>query len=85
MHNGTFRYNPARAAKPYRWAQHLAGLDFAPPLPLAGGMHALLGEEGARAAQTQVMEGLESYRRQARVQQLVERLLSLKAGDDALK
>eukprot|EP00899_Mesostigma_viride_P004832 jgi/Mesvir1/1434/Mv14429-RA.1 len=30
---GGFRYDPSRAERPYRWAQHLGGMDFLPDVP----------------------------------------------------
>ncbi|PNH03608.1 THO complex subunit 5, partial [Tetrabaena socialis] len=79
MQGGTFKYDATRPAKPFRWCQHLAGLDFAPPLPLAT---QLAGQSEAGAA---VLEGLESYRRQQRVIHVIDRLRAVKTGDEALK
>ena len=63
--------------RPRRWCQHLAGLDFAPPLPLAT---QLQGSE-----QAEVMEKLDTYRRQQRVIHVIDRLRAIKTGDEALK
>lgn len=71
-----------------RWCQHLAGLDFAPPLPLATQLPAAAGGAGAGGQAESagaVMEGLESYRRQQRVIHVIERLRSVKTGDEAAK
>lgn len=63
--------------KPPRWCQHLAGLDFAPPLPLASQLQG--GEH------TALVEGLGTYRKQQRVVHVIDRLRALKTGDEALK
>ncbi|GLC33262.1 hypothetical protein PLESTB_000353300 [Pleodorina starrii] len=82
LQGGTFKYDTFRPAKPYRWCQHLAGLDFAPPLPLATQLQSgTVAAEGSSA----VLEGLDLYRRQQRVIHVIERLRSVKTGDEALK
>jgi THO complex subunit 5 len=65
----------------HRWCQHLAGLDFAPPLPLATQLQGAQGGSEAAA----VMEGLDQYRRQQRVIHIIDRLRAVKTGDEALK
>ncbi|GIL76124.1 hypothetical protein Vretifemale_5834 [Volvox reticuliferus] len=82
LQGGTFKYDTSRPAKPYRWCQHLAGLDFAPPLPLAT---QLPGGQAGTEASTIVLEGLDLYRRQQRVIHVIERLRAVKTGDEALK
>ncbi|EFJ49290.1 hypothetical protein VOLCADRAFT_120782 [Volvox carteri f. nagariensis] len=82
LQGGTFKYDTSRPAKPYRWCQHLAGLDFAPPLPLAT---QLQGGQGGSEASAGVLEGLDLYRRQQRVIHVIERLRAVKTGDEALK
>ncbi|GIL44794.1 hypothetical protein Vafri_2281 [Volvox africanus] len=82
LQGGTFKYDTSRSAKPYRWCQHLAGLDFAPPLPLAT---QLQGGQAGTEASTTVLEGLDLYRRQQRVIHVIERLRAVKTGDEALK
>lgn len=76
-----------------RWCQHLAGLDFAPPLPLATQLAAAAppaAAEGTAPAATAataagVLEGLEGYRRQQRALHVIERLRAVKTGDESLK
>ncbi|KXZ50918.1 hypothetical protein GPECTOR_14g165 [Gonium pectorale] len=84
LQGGTFKYDTSRPAKPYRWCQHLAGLDFAPPLPLATQLHNSTGQ-GQLDASSVVLEGLDSYRRQQRAIHVIERLRAVKTGDEALK
>ncbi|GFR48553.1 hypothetical protein Agub_g10452 [Astrephomene gubernaculifera] len=84
LQGGTFKYDTSRPAKPYRWCQDLAGLDFAPPLPLATQLQGPTGQ-GTSDAAAAVLEGLESYRRQQRVVHVIERLRAVKTGDEALK
>ncbi len=77
-----------------RWCQHLAGLDFAPPLPLATQLAATpppaAAADGAApapmaATAAGVLEGLEGYRRQQRALHVIERLRAVKTGDESLK
>ncbi|KAG2493497.1 hypothetical protein HYH03_008313 [Edaphochlamys debaryana] len=81
LQGGTFKFDSSRPAKPYRWCQHLAGLDFAPPLPLA----TQLPQQGGPGSSEAVLEGLDSYRRQQRVVHVIDRLRAVKTGDEALK
>lgn len=62
---------------PHRWAQHLAGIDFVPTLPV------LACQLGA-PEQDAVVGGLDAYRRQQRVLTVVQRLRETKQGDSAL-
>eukprot|EP00798_Chlamydomonas_sp_ICE-L_P014840 gene14840-20894_t len=77
LQSGTFKFDPKRAARPYRWCQHLGGLDFIPTLPLA----TQLNNHPDKGA---VLESLEGYRRQQRVVTLVLRLQSLKEAAASL-
>jgi len=87
---------PRRQLKPYLWVQDLAGLDFVSSLPpaafsLAGGGDGGDGRaddgggEAAAAARGAALAALAQYRREQRVQTVVERLASAKAGAAALK
>mmetsp|Transcript_2276 Transcript_2276/g.5143 ORF Transcript_2276/g.5143 Transcript_2276/m.5143 type:complete len:549 (+) Transcript_2276:1319-2965(+) len=70
----SFKYSTSRESRPYRWCQHLAGLDFVPTLPMLASH--LQGPE-----QGQVLSGLEKYRRQQRVVTFTQRLWDMKQGD----
>mmetsp|Transcript_37376 Transcript_37376/g.83177 ORF Transcript_37376/g.83177 Transcript_37376/m.83177 type:complete len:438 (+) Transcript_37376:84-1397(+) len=78
MESGTFRFDVSRPAKPYRWCQHLAGLDFVPALPLATQL-----QNGSE--QALVLDGLDTYRKQQRVVTVVSRLRAVKEANAALK
>jgi THO complex subunit 5 len=77
LQQGTFRFSRTQPSRPYRWCQHLAGLDFVPTLPTLAGQ--LSGPE-----QDSVLAGLDLYRRQQRVVTVVQRLREVKLGDAAL-
>jgi hypothetical protein len=73
--------SPAAPARPYRWAQDLAGVDVLPPLPPGGGGEAggeAGGGGGAAAAGADPLLGplaaAAAAERRQRVQVLVERL-----------
>ncbi|KAL9248789.1 THO complex subunit 5B-like protein [Drosera capensis] len=66
-------FDETRSSRPYKWAQHLAGLDFLPEVsPL------LMGSEsqGNGSIRTAVISGLQLYREQNRTQTIVERVRS---------
>ncbi|KAL6763310.1 Fms-interacting protein-domain-containing protein [Haematococcus lacustris] len=73
LQGGTFRFSPSHPSRPYRWCQHLAGLDFVPTLP---GLAVHLSSSQAEA----VLAGLSNYRSQQRVPTLVQRLREAKQG-----
>ncbi|MEW5300340.1 MAG: hypothetical protein WDW38_008227 [Sanguina aurantia] len=75
LESGTFVYRSSRASKPYRWCQHLGGLDFVPPLPLCTLLSA--------SEQASVMEGLPAYRQQLRISQFIKLLTDAKAAQSA--
>ncbi|XP_054799586.1 THO complex subunit 5A [Prosopis cineraria] len=71
-----------RTSRPYKWAQHLAGIDFLPeasPLLLSG-----CEASGDRAKNEDVMSGLSLYRQQNRVQTVLERIRSRRKAQLAL-
>ncbi|KAI8475050.1 MAG: Fms-interacting protein-domain-containing protein [Monoraphidium minutum] len=73
---GPYEFGTAAArARPYRWAQDLGGCDVVPSLPPA-----------PTAAQRQAaLSGLATYRKQQRVQVIVERLSEAREAAAALK
>jgi THO complex subunit 5 len=77
---------PGRRLRPYLWVQDLAGLDFVSTLPPAAFQPAAGGDEpGSAEARGAALAALAQYRREQRVQTVVERLASAKAGAAALK
>ena len=66
-------YDEARRDRPYRWAQHLAGLDFLPALPLS------LGAPAEAAA------GISEHQQQARVRNVLAALRARMASRSKLK
>ncbi|KAI4316697.1 hypothetical protein L6164_024652 [Bauhinia variegata] len=77
-----FRGN--RTLRPYKWAQHLAGIDFLPevsPLLLAGCERS---DNGEAAKSEDVVSRLSLYRQQNRVQTVLERIRSRRKAQMAL-
>ncbi|XP_057469198.1 THO complex subunit 5A isoform X1 [Actinidia eriantha] len=75
-------FDERRTSRPYRWTQHLAGIDFLPELsPLLIGDETPASETAKNAA---VMSGLSLYRQQNRVQTVVQRIRSRKKAQLAL-
>ncbi|KAJ3695901.1 hypothetical protein LUZ60_001278 [Juncus effusus] len=66
--------------RPYKWAQHLAGVDFLPDLPPSSEMKS---DESMKNAD--VASSLAVYRRQNRVQSVLQRIRSRKLAHLALK
>ncbi|KAJ9166241.1 hypothetical protein P3X46_021019 [Hevea brasiliensis] len=75
-------FDETRTSRPYKWAQHLAGIDFLPEIaPL------LSGHETANSEATKnevIVSGLSLYRQQNRVQTVVQRIRSRKRAQLAL-
>ncbi|KAJ7958163.1 THO complex, subunit [Quillaja saponaria] len=72
----------SKTLRPYKWAQHLAGIDFLPQVsPLLTG-HETSGSETAKSED--VMSGLSIYRQQNRVQTILQRIRSRKKARLAL-
>ncbi|XP_023728481.1 THO complex subunit 5A [Lactuca sativa] len=76
-------FDEKRSSRPYKWAQHLAGIDFLPevsPLLTPGG-ESINGETTKQSA---VISGLSVYRQQNRVQTVVQRIRARKKAQLAL-
>ncbi|XP_057428518.1 THO complex subunit 5A [Lotus japonicus] len=72
-------FNAQRASRPYKWAQHLAGIDFLPEVsPL------LLNDNSEATKSEDVISGLSLYRQQNRVQTILQRIRSRKKAQLAL-
>ncbi|XP_061343175.1 THO complex subunit 5B [Gastrolobium bilobum] len=72
-------FNTHITSRPYKWAQHLAGIDFLPevsPLLLTDNSEATKSEE--------VISGLSLYRQQNRVQTVLQRIRSRRKAQLAL-
>lgn len=77
----TFAFSNKRTSRPYKWAQHLAGIDFLPELPpLVGVQESASGE----TVRSDIVSGLSTYRHQNRIQTVVQRLRSRKKAQLAL-
>ncbi|KAF8410071.1 hypothetical protein HHK36_002593 [Tetracentron sinense] len=75
-------FDERRASRPYKWAQHLAGIDFLPEVsPLLTSCETPNSETAKSAA---VVSGLSLYRKQNRVQTVVQRIRSRKKAQLAL-
>ncbi|XP_059638056.1 THO complex subunit 5A [Cornus florida] len=75
-------FDEKRTSRPYKWAQHLAGIDFLPEVsPLLTGCETTDNETGKHAG---VISGLSLYRQQNRVQTVVQRIRSRKKAQKAL-
>ncbi|XP_052202749.1 THO complex subunit 5A [Diospyros lotus] len=69
-------------SRPYRWVQHLAGIDFLPEVSPLLTNSEMPGDETAKSAT--VVSGLSLYRQQNRVQTVVQRIRSRKKAQLAL-
>jgi THO complex subunit 5 len=66
-------------SRPYKWAQHLAGIDFLPEVPLS------VGDDSNRASRSaDLSSGLALYRQQNRAQTILQRIRSRKVAQMAL-
>ncbi|KAL6911549.1 hypothetical protein ACP4OV_000354 [Aristida adscensionis] len=66
-------------SRPYKWAQHLAGIDFLPEAPPS------LGEDSSRASNSaDLSSGLALYRQQNRAQTILQRIRARKVAQMAL-
>ncbi|KAI8549923.1 hypothetical protein RHMOL_Rhmol06G0062900 [Rhododendron molle] len=69
-------FDERRTSRPYRWAQHLAGIDFLPEVsPLLTGCE---NPENETTKNAEVISGLSLYRQQNRVETVVQRIRSRK-------
>ncbi|XVF36286.1 hypothetical protein REPUB_Repub19eG0045000 [Reevesia pubescens] len=74
-------FDQKRPSRPYKWAQHLAGIDFLPEVsPLLKSQ----GTSNNEAKSDAVISGLALYRQQNRVQTVVQRIRSRKKAELAL-
>jgi len=72
-------FNTQRTSRPYKWAQHLAGIDFLPEVS------PLLPADNSEAAKSEdVVSGLTLYRQQNRVQTVLQRIRSRRKAQLAL-
>ncbi|XP_022982205.1 THO complex subunit 5B [Cucurbita maxima] len=77
----TLSFSDKRTSRPYKWAQHLAGIDFLPELPpLVSAQESASGE----TVRSDIVSGLSMYRQQNRIQTVVQRLRSRKKAQLAL-
>ncbi|CAK9135320.1 unnamed protein product [Ilex paraguariensis] len=75
-------FDERRTSRPYKWAQHLAGIDFLPEVsPLFSGLETSDSETARHAA---VVSGLSLYRQQSRVQTVVQRIRTRRKSHLAL-
>ncbi|KAI3908583.1 hypothetical protein MKX01_025577 [Papaver californicum] len=75
-------FDEKRTLRPYKWAQHLAGIDFLPEVsPL---LTALEGQCSSAVKCATVTSGLSLYRQQNRVQTVVQRIRSRERAQLAL-
>lgn len=80
--DGTPAFDEKRTSRPYKWAQHLAGIDFLPEVSPLLAVHDAL--TSAITKTDAVMSGLSLYRQQNRVQTVVRRIRSRKKAQVAL-
>lgn len=75
-------FDEKKASRPYKWAQHLAGIDFLPEVsPVLTGRETPSSEASKSAA---VISGLSLYRQQNRVETVVQRIRSRQKSQLAL-
>ncbi|KAJ0024237.1 hypothetical protein Pint_08767 [Pistacia integerrima] len=78
----TLVFDERRTSRPYKWAQHLAGIDFLPEVsPLLASCETPSSETAKSDA---VISGLALYRQQNRVQTVVQRIRSRRKAQLAL-
>lgn len=75
-------FDEKRTSRPYKWAQHLAGIDFLPDVSPLLAFHETPNGETAKS--DAVISGLSLYRQQNRVQTVVQRIRSRKKAQMAL-
>ncbi|XP_062076871.1 THO complex subunit 5B [Humulus lupulus] len=75
-------FDEKRTSRPYKWAQHLAGIDLLPELSPLLTRHATPSSDVAKS--DAVKSGLSLYRQQNRVLTVVQRIRSRKKGQLAL-
>ncbi|KDP38329.1 hypothetical protein JCGZ_04254 [Jatropha curcas] len=75
-------FDETRTSRPYKWAQHLAGIDFLPEIAPLLSSHETANCETVKS--DVVVSGLSLYRQQNRVQTVVQRIRSRKRAQLAL-
>lgn len=76
------KFDEKRSSRPFKWAQHLAGIDFLPEVsPLLEGQQSTSDEMSKSDA---VASGLSLYRKQNRVETVLQRIRSRKKAHLAL-
>ncbi|KAH9325758.1 hypothetical protein KI387_005936, partial [Taxus chinensis] len=78
-----FSFDERRAQRPFKWVQHLAGIDFLPEAPPLLGDNMLRSRDSAGGGST--LAGLALYRQQHRVQTILHRIRDRKKSQLALK
>lgn len=78
----TVVFDERRTSRPYKWAQHLAGIDFLPEVsPLLSGCEVPISEAAKHSA---IISGLSVYRQQNRIETVVQRIRARKKAQLAL-
>ncbi|KAK3028288.1 hypothetical protein RJ639_037465 [Escallonia herrerae] len=75
-------FDERRALRPYKWAQHLAGIDFLPEVSLLLAARETLNSDTPKHAV--IVSGLSLYRQQNRVETVVQRIRARKKAQLAL-
>ncbi|XP_057853680.1 THO complex subunit 5A isoform X3 [Cryptomeria japonica] len=79
----SFSFDEKRAQRPFKWVQHLAGIDFLPEAPPLLGDKMLASHDSTGGGST--LAGLAVYRQQHRVQTILQRIRDRKKSQLALK
>jgi len=74
-------FDEKRTMRPYKWAQHLAGIDFLPEISPLLTRSETANTESAKDA---VVSGLSNYRQQNRVETVIHRVRLRKKAQLAL-
>ncbi|KAK6938677.1 THO complex, subunit 5 [Dillenia turbinata] len=77
-----FLFDERRTSRPYKWAQHLAGIDFLPEVPPL--LTSCETSSGETAKTETVILGLSLYRQQYRIQTVVQAIRSWKKAQLAV-
>lgn len=72
-------FNGDRTSRPYKWAQHLAGIDFLPEVS-----RLLLTDNSGAVKNENVISGLSLYRQQNRVPTVLQRIRARRKAQLAL-
>eukprot|EP00873_Tetraselmis_striata_P041801 jgi/Tetstr1/462065/TSEL_007135.t1 len=78
LQGGKFQFDLTLKDRPYRWAQHLAGMDFLPAVAVQPTRAQAPGDEGVAA-------GMAAYRQQGRHLAVARQLRQRKLGSEGLK